>query len=140
MVQIDLDDLLQDEPPLAVRAGIDCLQRAAAAARRVNVNVDGILTIPLQESTSLSLESPSLDELLTEPWRYGPGCSVPGLYLARPVEWAEFEGGEDYRRSLKTEHGLPSGYSAYYRTWRTNAHAELGCEYDRTVYVHTVGT
>lgn len=140
MAQIDLDDLLHDEPPLAVQGGLDCLQHAITAARRVNPNVDGILTIPLQESFTLSLESPTLDELLTEPWEYGPGRSVPGLYLARPVEWAGFESGEDYRRSLRTEHGLPTGYSAYYRTWLTDDHAQLGWPYDRTVYIHTVGT
>lgn len=137
-VQIDLDDVLQAEPERAVQSGLDCLRRAVDTARLADPRLGGLLTIPLPETTNMTTESPTLDELTSVRWRYGPGRSVPGLYLFRTSSWAEFENGEDYRRSLPPTQTLPHEWAAYYRTWRTQEHADLGWEYDRAVYVHTV--
>lgn len=82
--QVDLDDLLREPPALAVEAAMNLLQWAVAKARRVDPDVDGIVTIPLPWSVSLSHDSPSLADLVAQPWEYGPGLHVPGLYLVNP--------------------------------------------------------
>lgn len=136
--QIDLDELLDDPPQLAGRAGLTCLQLAMATARRSEPAVDGILTIPLASSDSLTLYSASLEGVLADRWEYGSGLELPGLYLVTPSFWRAHEDIEEYRRDLPAGDELPSGYAAYYRTWRSQADATHGWEYTRAIYVRTV--
>lgn len=137
--QIDLDELLEDPPVQAVRTGLRCLQIAVAEARRTHADVDGILAIPLPCSDLLVKDAPEFEEVLAEPWTYGPGREVPGLYLVRGTLWRTYAPVEEYRRHLSTSGSLPSGYVTYYRTWRSEDDAARGWEYARTTYVRTSG-
>lgn len=135
--QIDLDELFDDPPAQAVSIGLQCLQIAVAEARRTRGEVDGILTVPLPWSDSFVQDSPEFGEVLAEPWTFGPGREVPGLYLVRGSIWRTYVPVEEYRRHLPTDGSLPPGYVAYYRTWRSEADASKGWEYARTIYVRT---
>jgi hypothetical protein len=79
-----------------------------------------------------------VDAVLAEPWEYGPGRQVPGLYLLTPSAWRAYEDVEEYRRHLPADNGLPEGYAAYYRTWRPEAAATEGREYAGAIYIRTV--
>lgn len=136
--QIDVDDLLAGRPPLAAEIGLLCLELAVILARQENPAVDGILTIPLPASDSLERDSATVQDTLAQVWEYGPGLEVPGLYLVEPQQWRRYEDVEEYRSHLAAESALPSGYAAYYRTWRTQEEATSGFEYNRTIYVRTI--
>ncbi len=142
--QIDLDDLLVPPPRSAVRAALRCVRLACEEVRDVVPQVVGLVVAPLPEADTLTLEGPPMDDLLRRPWEFGPGRSVPGLYLLADWSWSrvwEAGAGEEYRRTLPT--GVLEGqvWEAYYRTWRTlgreSGHAR---EYDRAVYIHTSPT
>lgn len=134
--QVDLDHLLPDPPVLAVQAALECLQAAVATARRVDSDVDGMLAVPLPVSSSIMHDSPSLADVLTQPWEYGPGHQVPGLYLLPSAQWRLYERVEEYRRDLGSK-GLPEGYVAYYRTSRTEVDAAKGWEFDRAIFIRS---
>jgi hypothetical protein len=138
LTQIDLDALLDAPPALAVQAALACLQLAVRQARKTDADVDGILTVPLQGSATLTHDSPTVSEVLAQSWEYGPGRQVPGLYLVKSPVWRAYEQVEEYRKDLDAALDLPDGYAAYYRTWRSQAAAEQVWEYDRTIYIRTV--
>lgn len=122
---VDLDDLLHDPPLLAVQAAMECLQSAVTTVRRIGADADGMVAVPLAVSSSLTHESHSTVDVLTQPWEYGPGRQVPGLHLLSPAHWRLYEPVEKYLRDLGSQ-GLPDGYVAYYRTWRSEADAAKG--------------
>lgn len=130
--QVDLDDLLDGEPESAVRVGLACVRMAS----RMLSPDDGarlrvFLAVPLAPTTRLELAPPDMLRLLDEPWLYGPGRSVPGLYIARldSLHWDRVA--EEYRREIPV---LLTGWYAEYRTWRTPEQAAAGWEYDRATY------
>lgn len=135
--QIDIDELFDTPPQDAVRVGLDCLHLALEKARVAHPEVDGFLTIPLPASESLVTEAPELATHVEKRWTYGPGIEVVGLYLVHSRVWRAFEAGEDYRRHLPDRDLLPSGYAAYYRSWRTDGEAVAGWDYNRAIYVRT---
>lgn len=135
--QIDIDELFDEPPEDAVRVGLQCLQLALEEARATHSDLDGMLTIPLPASDSLDTEAPGLATSVEKQWTYGPGIEVVGVYLLNARLWRAYEAAEDYRRHLPAKDLLPSGYVAYYRSWRTDAEAASGWEYNRTIYVRS---
>lgn len=136
--QIDLDEMFDEPPVLALQTALACIDLAVAQVRQSQPDVDGLVTVPLEPSDDLTTQTPELTELIDQPWTYGPGLSVPGLYLLQPSIWREYEECEDYRRSLLAGDALKPGYAAYYRCWRSSADAKKGWEFERTVYIRTI--
>jgi hypothetical protein len=135
--QIDIDEITDDPPLDAARAGLEYLLLAIDFLRRSRTPADGILTIPLGSSGTLDTEPPRLDQLLATAWTYGPGLEVPGLYLVTATTLAMYEPSEEYLIDITGTAVLPKGLSAYYRCWRLTEDAKRGWEYDRTIYVRT---
>jgi hypothetical protein len=129
--QIDLDDLLEQEPPAAVSVGMECLDRVLSLLPE-DSQLDALLTIPLEPAAGWD-PAPSLDRLLGQDWTYGPGHSVPGLYLVHALQWRTAETVEEYRRPLDGM-GLGPRIVAYYRAWR-----ELGeSDFERCIYLRSL--
>jgi hypothetical protein len=135
--QIDIDSLLDDPPALAVAAALRYLTAAVAAVRATMHDVWGLVVVPLPNSEHVETDCPPLHELLAEPWAYGPGLSVPGLYLMSDPAILGWENVEEYRRPLPTDGCLPAGFAAYYRCWQPEIAYQ---EYERAVYIRTIGT
>jgi hypothetical protein len=128
------DDLLGVEPAHAVAVGIECLE-LMMAARPEGSDLDGLLTLPLDSASGWEGVATSMDDLLAETWIYGPGRSVPGLYLVHPLHWRLLEEVEEHKVPLEG-HSLPHGWQAYYRAWRTQGEPE----FNRAVYIRTPPT
>ncbi|GAA2739547.1 hypothetical protein GCM10009867_36060 [Pedococcus aerophilus] len=130
--QIDLDDLLGDEPSAAASVGLECLERILKILPQ-DSNLDGLLTIPLEPATRWGERPiPSLDDLLASAWSYGPGRAVPGLYVIHGMHSRPPEHVEEYKRPLGSER-LEPRLVAYYREWREAGEAEL----ERCIYVRS---
>jgi hypothetical protein len=137
--QIDLDDLVGPPPPLAVRAALRCMELACEGIRDAVPEVVGLVLVPLPAAGRLTPEAPTIDELLGRPWQFGPGRSVPGVYLLADPSWSlgwDAEVSEEYRRAMPTGALEGATYRAYYRTWKVLG-GEDGSppEYDRAVYI-----
>lgn len=132
--QIDLDNLLGDEPEAAAAVGLDCLQRIVALLPE-GADLDAVLTIPLEPATEWDRMPPALDDALAADWIYGPGRQVPGLYLVPALHWRSPEQVEEYKRPLKSRK-LPPQFVAYYRAWRKLDEVE----FDRCVYIRSFPT
>jgi hypothetical protein len=130
--QVDLDDLLDAEPADAARVGLKCLGRALEALP-ADTDADAMMTLPLEPAGRWPGGVPELDDLLSQSWTYGPGRSVPGLYLVSFSHWRGVESFEEYRCPLRSG-GLPAGFIAYYRAWRQLEDSE----FDRCVYIRSV--
>ena len=101
-------------PPQAAARGLACLERIVAVLP--GPDLDAVLTIPL-EPGSWDLPHPSLEDLMALNWSYGPGRSVPGLYVVHGTQWRLAEQVEEYKQPLDSPN--PSlGLVAYYRAWR----------------------
>lgn len=100
--QIDLDDLLDREPPSGAKVGFECLQRIMRVLPDGS-DLDGLLTLPLDFSERMDDLLPSLDDLLEQGWSYGRGQSVPGLYMLDPLHWRGIEVVEEYRVPLESQ-------------------------------------
>lgn len=134
--QIDLDELINDPPALAVAEALQAVQIALELARPLEPAIIGLVTIPLEPSESLVTESPDLEQFLTTPWTYGPGLPVPGVYLM-PPELLEEVVDDEFRLDITHTGQLPAGFVAYYRCWRGSDEAARGWEYDRTIYIRS---
>jgi hypothetical protein len=134
--QIDLDELIDDPPALAVAEALEAVQIALELARANEPAIIGLVTIPLEPSESLVTESPDLEQLLTTPWTYGPGRPVPGVYLL-PSDLLEEVVDDEFRLDITHTGQLPPGFIAYYRCWRGPDEASRGWEYHRTIYVRS---
>jgi hypothetical protein len=121
--QVDLDDLLGDEPADAARVGMECLGRALDALP-VDTDADAMMTLPLEPAGRWPGGVPELDDLLSQAWTYGPGRAVPGLYLVSFSHWRGIGPFEEYRCPLSGG-GLPAGFVAYYRAWRQVGDSEF---------------
>lgn len=129
--QIDLDDLLSAEPPEAVKAALVCMNLAANDARENGRIVEGLVVVPLEPSRQMAEGTPRLADVVSQPWTYGAGRSVPGIYLLDPAAWSAYEPVEEYRLDLGTD-GLPMQHVAYYRAWKSLPGT---AEFDRAVYI-----
>ena len=138
MAQIDLDDLFVEPPPLAVRTGLLGAELAVILARHEVPGIDGLLTIPLPGSETLTEDSPTVEDMLAHVWEYGPGVRAPRLSLVDPHHWRVYEEVEDYRRHLQAGESLPPGWAAYYRTWRRQPVTTSHPEYQRAICVRTI--
>lgn len=139
--QIDIDALLDPPPAHAVRAGIDILELAVAAARQIDASIGGTLAVPLAwaEQELPPLDHPRMAGLIGDAWTYGKGLQVPGLYLIHPEIWQVYQPVEAYEIGLGEPDLLPPGFVAYYRAWRTDEDRKLAPnEWNRTVYVRTI--
>jgi hypothetical protein len=132
--QIDLDDLLSAPPPQAVKAALACMNIAVDDARGNERTVEGLVVVPLEPSPKMAEGISRLADLVSQAWTYGPGRSVPGIYLLDPAAWSAYEPVEEYRLDLGTE-GLPTHHVAYYRAWRSLPDTD---EFDRAVYIRHV--
>lgn len=137
-VHIDLDELLGNAPPHDSRTVLSCLDLAVILARQEEPQVDGVLTIPLPDSDSLTHDSPTLDDTLASSWEPAPDRGVPTLSLVGESVWRAYEPVEDYRRHLGTHPELPPGCVAYYRTWRPMSDGKRNSPFARTIYLRTV--
>lgn len=131
--QIDLDNLLGAEPPRGAEIGVACLEHAMSALRK-DVDLDGLLTLPIEPSTDWQ-EIPSLDDMLTQDWDYGPGREVPGLYLLHPLNWRTYQRVEEHVYPVVSR-VLGPHLATYYRAWRTPHAGET--EYNRCIYVRFI--
>lgn len=137
--QIDIDELLDPPPKFGAKVALECLQFMVGRARKTMPDVHGLLVIPLPHAgLVMQTDASSLGDVLASPWTYGPGLEVPGLYLLRPELWQAHEDLEEYRRSLPGSEQIPSGFAAYYRTWRSTTDAANDWEYNRAIYVRTI--
>ncbi|GAB3887674.1 hypothetical protein [Terrabacter terrigena] len=128
-VQIDLDDLLVEPPLDAVHVSLKCVHDARVRALSAGVTVHGAVVVPLAPSRSMTGPAPTLQRLLNKPWSFGPGRTVPAIYLLKPSVWSVYEAVEEYRRDLATK-GLPPDIVAYLRSWKPAARGE---KFDRAV-------
>jgi hypothetical protein len=136
--QVDIDYLFDPAPRLAARATLDCLRVAVQLGRESLPDLDGMAVIPVDDSESeMAIEAPSWDHILDQDWQYGPGLTVPGLYLVNPAIWRRQAAVEEYRRPVAVEELMGPGYAGYYRCWRTSEDAERGWEYSRDFLIRT---
>ena len=133
--QIDLDDLFLLPPLQAVEAAVACMNIAVDHARGRERTMEGLVVVPLEPSPHMAAGTPRLADLASQAWTYGPGQSVPGVYLLKPAAWSAYEPVEEYRLDLGTE-GLPTRHVAYYRAWKSLPNTE---EFDRAVYIRNLG-
>lgn len=132
--QIAIDHLLEPPLTLAVAAALRCLSQALAAVRTPVPAADGLVAVPLPWSNHLVTECPTLADVLAEPWTYGPGCEVPGVYAQTSTGWldADEAGGTHLafarRTSLAPPHAgrLRAGRGYRPPTVRASASLALG--------------
>lgn len=134
--QVDIDELLDPPPARAVSTMLDCMELAVARVTAEDVQVAGMVVIPLPFVDDQALpptNHPTLTDLLHVDWVYGPGLEVPGLWLLSPGAEKPDPEVEEYRL------GLPRSdreHQIWYRAWRTLDERErFPQEWSRALYI-----
>lgn len=85
---------------MAVAVALECLKFCVTATQRFKPRVDVIVAIPLPSADTMLVSHPELETIIDQPWTFGPGREVPGLYLVHDEIWRTYEALEDYRRPV----------------------------------------
>lgn len=135
--QIDMDDALSGATPKDVaQITIECTIAILDAARANRIAKSVAAYIPLPPKKRLKIDCPSLPELLSKDWKFGPGRSVPGIYITRPGLVYEIETGEEYRRILE-DSAIRDDFTVWYSTFRHELEMTQGFEFSRGIWVHS---
>lgn len=133
-VEADYDEVGADAP---LETAVDAVRlfRHIVTGLAESTEIVPLLVLPLSASQRLLTTPPSLDRKLLTPWRVGPGVEVPAYYLTRVEFWAQYDGWEEYRVPMPSEHPELKDLCCYYRSFRDPEAQRLNWEYARGFFI-----
>lgn len=134
--QADIDEFIESPDPVVT--GLQLLRFALGQVKPSYPEVIAMLVVPLPATQDLVVSAPNLVAGASASWDYGPGRDVVSLYLMQPWAQAVDEPGEEYRCYVDAGEVMGDGLSVYFRSWRSQADAARGWEFNQAFYIRAL--